>query len=372
MTIGATRTRLAPATVGLRAFLVVIVTIGVAGVCGVLGGAAPTVRVAAAQMVSGVDPFAFLGRYVYLDRGDRRDMDERKVVSDTLDTKGREVALFVAGAIDVEPGQLIRKIRDIEALRTGRIVPLVRRFSDPPVLEDLDKLVLVEQDLQAIAECEPGDCGMKLSAPEIDRLQRTIASAGEGWKPAVQREFRLIVLGRVQTYLARGRRDLPDYHDKDEPVSPGTTFSALLTGFDFLREAQPEFVRYLNEFPGMPLEGVESFLYWSIEVYAPKPVITVWQEHILRRTADPGEAEVLVAGTQLFATHYLDGAVSLTVLARDDHDPERRYLTYVSRVSVDVLDGFMAGVRRFFLERRLRSDSRKLFDAQRRRIEEGE
>ncbi len=338
-------------------------------------GVAALVAVAihpAAQTPSDLDPFGFLGSYVRVDRRDRRDMVEREVVSKTLDATGREVAVFVASTIDIGPEQLIRKIRNIEALRTSRIVPTVRRFSDPPEIEDLRELVLDAKDLEGLENCRPGDCDLKLAAVEIERLQRAAAAAGDDRETSVQEEFRRIVLERVNTYLTGGRRALPNYHDKDVPVAPDVVFSALLGGFDCLHVREPEFARYLNEFPRVPHAGVEAFLYWSIETYAPKTIITVWQEHVLRRTAGPGEPDVWIAGTQLFATHYLDGAVSLTMLTRGDGDPAPRYLTYVNRASVDILDGFMTGVRRFLLQRRLRSDSRRIFDTQRRRLEEGQ
>ena len=317
-------------------------------------------------------PFAFLGPDVVVDRSARRKMNERDVVAETLPASGRQVSIFVASTIDVDAERLIASVQDIEALRTSEIVPLVRRFSAPPVLADLAKLRLEEEDLNGIAACTPGDCSVKLTVAEMRRLQAAIAGGAEAWRSSVQTAFRQLVLRRVQTYLARGRGSFEPIRDHDAPVEQAAIFTELLGGLGFLQAERPDLVRYLDRYPSASLEVVDSFLYWSIEDYAPKPIVTVWHDVILRGSGRPGEPELLIGSSQVMATHYFDGAVSLTALVRDDTHPNRRYLVYVNRASIDMLGGFMARVRRFFLQRRLRGEARSLFDKQRTRIEKNE
>ena len=76
----------------------------------------------------------------------------------------------------------------------------IGRFSDPPTPADLHNLSLDERDLEAIRECTPGDCGLKLSAPEIEALKSAAESGGSGWHEAVQQEFRRLVVARVNLY----------------------------------------------------------------------------------------------------------------------------------------------------------------------------
>ena len=333
------------------------------------------VETAAAQdagvpsIAAGPWPFAFMQPDVVVDRTARRTMNAREVVARTLDADDQVVSLFAASAIEVDGPRFLAKLRDIEALRTSKIVPTVRRFSSPPAPGDLADLRLEAKDLDAVASCEPGDCGLKLTAGEIRRLRAAIDRAGGGWRPVAQAEFRRVVLERVRAYLERGRSALAPYHDHEDPVDPAGVFAGLIGGLGFLRERYPAFAEHVERYPVAPLELVDSFLYWSIEDYAPRPIVTVWHDLILRGPGRPGEPELLVVSSQVMATHYLDGAMAVTALVRDEADPDRRYLAYVNRVSVDLLGGVMGGVRRFFLERRLRSDGRNIFAAQRSRLE---
>ena len=81
---------------------------------------------------------------------------------------------------------------ETESVRVGD-----RTVSDPPTPADLHKLSLDERDLEAIRECTPGDCGLKLSAPEIEALKSAAESGGSRWHEAVQQEFRRLVVARV-------------------------------------------------------------------------------------------------------------------------------------------------------------------------------
>jgi hypothetical protein len=94
--------------------------------------------------------------------------------------------------------------------------------------------------------------------------------------------------------------------------------------------------------------GVESFLYWSQEVYGPgKPVVLV--THVAIARPEPGQA--IVIGKQIFASRYLDGALAMTAIATDADG--RRYLAYLNRSQVDLLGGLFGGLKRAILESRL-------------------
>ena len=82
-------------------------------------------------------------------------------------------------------------------------VVAIRRFSQPPVLSDLDALALDDVDLEGIRRCQKGDCSVKLAAHEIESLKKAAETGGD-WKAAVQREFRRLVFSRVTTYQTEG------------------------------------------------------------------------------------------------------------------------------------------------------------------------
>jgi hypothetical protein len=240
------------------------------------------------------------------------------------------------------------------ALKKGTHVPQTEKFSASPAIEDLQHLTLDDSDIAAIDECRPKSCSLKLNPDEIERLHRARASGTPGdSNERVQREFRQIVLDRTKSYLASGTLE-----SKDQ-------FQALMQHSPFVLRF-PELVSYLDRYPSTPLAGTESFLYWSKETYAWKPMITVTHLTILRNGADSPLPEVLVISRDIFASRYTGGSLVLTALVHDPASPPtQRYVVYVNRTWVD-------GIRalwRPFVEYRVKSQAKKVFADVRERLE---
>src|SRR5262249_32955968 len=154
--------------------------------------------------------------------------------------------------------------------------------SPSPAIEDLQHLTLDDSDLAAIDECRPKSCGLKLNPDEIERLHRARAAGSPAdSNDRVQREFRQVVLDRAKSYLASGTLE-----SKDQ-------FQILMQHSPFVLRV-PQLGSYLDQYPSAPLTGTESFLYWSKETYAWKPMITITHLTILRGGGDSPLPEVLV------------------------------------------------------------------------------
>lgn len=313
------------------------------------------------------DPFSFFSPVVTIDAGDRERIDRGEVVSRILPARDGEVAVFAASRFDAEPEALVRWTKAIEALKRSRFVVAIRRFSHPPVLSDLDTLVLDDVDLEGIRRCEAGNCSVKLAAHEIDALKSAAASNGE-WKSAVQREFRRLVLARVTKYQSEGLAGLPPYVDRSEPTRPHAEFAGILARSPYLRNYLPAVADGLNDYPRVELPGTESFLYWSKEQYRNgKPIIAVTQVHIVRPVG-PSLPAVVVLGQEVFASHYRDGSLGSTFVLDDG---KTRYLVYLNRSRLDRLGGMFSGLKRSLVERRLASEVKNGLATVRRRIESG-
>src|SRR4030095_9535783 len=81
--------------------------------------------------------------------------------------------------------------------------------------------------------------------------------------------------------------------------------------------------------------------------------------------------DVVVAGKQVFATHYVNASLGETVLVRGEAG-RSNYLVYVNRSEVDMLHGTFAGLVRWFMQRRLKADAAHVLQGLRRRLESGE
>jgi len=299
-------------------------------------------------------PFAFLGPAIQFTDEERRKLDQREVVLRILPASGHELAVLAAGSLDVGADALVASVRDMPGLKRGAYVPQIGVFSSPPRLSDVRELTLDPADVKAIRKCRPDrpdDCDLKLESAEIARLHAA-ARSGAPDNAALQEEFRRVLVERAREYQRRG-----DQQGQEE-------FASLLQHSPYVKRL-PQLAAYLERYPAAAPAGSESFLYWSKETYAWKPMITVTHVTILHGSVDEGAPEVVVASRDLFSTRYTSGSLVLTMLLRNADAPSRRYLVYINRTWVD-------GVRalwRPFVEYRVRGQARSVFAGARDRIE---
>jgi len=279
--------------------------------------------------------------------------------------------VFAASRLAGSADSLVAWTRAIEELKKGPFVSAIRRFSNPPVPQDLDGLRLDDADLDALRVCRPGRCDVMLARGEIESLRAAAAMGGEAWSEAVQHEFRRLVLERVNVYRAEGLAALAPYEHRSAPISPRDAFASIVAHSPYLSHGPPELLAALGGFSEADAAGSESFLYWSKERYGTaKPVIAVTHVTIVRPEATAALA-VVVLGKEIFATHYRNASLGMTAVVRD---PARNvsYLVYVNRSHIDVLGGVFSGLKRMLIEGRIRSESATLLTRVRDRIEGGD
>jgi hypothetical protein len=76
-----------------------------------------------------------------------------------------------------------------------------------------------------------------------------------------------------------------------------------------------------------------------------------------------------VASRQIFASHYITGSLAVTAITGG---ASGRYLTYLNRSRVDILDGIFGGLVRRIAERRIREEAGDVVNGLRRRLEAGD
>jgi hypothetical protein len=318
--------------------------------------------------ISAQDSLSFFEPTVRVTPAERQRLDAGDTVVKVVRARGRDLAIFSAARIDVSGDRLVTWVRRVVDLKKGPYVPQIGRFSIQPQMSDVQGLTLDDADLDSLRTCRSGDCDIKLSEPEIARVRLAIAGAGSKWKPAMQETFRDIVVERARAYLAGGLRELPPYRDRRTPMFGDDEFRLLLEESPFLRHI-PQLPGHLKDFPLGAAPGIESFLYWSKETLGGKPIVSVTHVNIIRPD-DPALPEALVAAKQVFASHYMTGSLAVTAIV--DGVAPHRYLVYLNRSRIDVLDGFLGGFVRRIVERRLRSEAADVVRGLRRRLESGE
>jgi hypothetical protein len=293
------------------------------------------------------DPFAFFEPWVKLSASERSHLDQDDVIVRMLPADDGHVAVFAATRLNAPPESLLQWTRAIESFRQGLQVVAVGRFSQPVADSDLDRLVLDEDELNALRKCKVGKCDLKLAAAEIAEVQNAVRATGKGWREAAQRAFRRALIARVRLHQERGLLALPPYADRGRRASVGEAFSAIIARSPYLTRA----------------------LHWSHDKYgAGRPVINVTYVRLLQRT-DPGVPQAMTISTQLFANHYTEGAVGLTAVTCEA--PGTCYLAYLNRTQVDFLGGFFGAFKRSAIEGRIESETPNLLRDVRRRLESG-
>jgi hypothetical protein len=322
-----------------------------------------------AESLTASDPLAMFGPALRLGSKDRRTLDSGEALVKVLPADDRDVALIGVVRTGASGGRLMAWMRHVEQLYSGRYVPVVGRFSDPPRIEDLAALELDDRDLESLRDCEAGDCELKLSVAEMSEIRTKMITSGASWKVAGQRAFRQVVLGRVRAFLERGLIGMT-YDDEDPPVSLAAEFFSVSSATDGLGTRFPELTEYLRNFgdtyPGSTYPVHERFLYWSKQELGAKPVISVTHVSVVQRPAP--RLAALAAAKQVFASHYVTASLSFTAIV-DDAVGAPAYLLYENRSRVDFLGGAFAPLRRLMVERRLRSEGPRVLDQLRQKLE---
>jgi hypothetical protein len=287
-------------------------------------------------------------------------------VAKALDTDSREIA--VAGAVRIAGSReaLVQRSRDIENLRRSSVVLDAARFSTPPRPSDLDRAPFEDQSLD-LRICRAGDCQVRLSGPAVERFQREVDWSGPQWRRQSAAVWRDVLASYAAAYLTGGRRALPEYVNKSESLNVASELGLLLRQYAFVARYSPEFFAYLQNFgPGNPAGG-ESTLYWTKEDFGIRPVLRISHQVIFR--TESRLPSTWIATNQVYADHYLDAAIGLTV-ALDAGDGGRSfYMVSINRARTRSLSGFLRRFVRSTVQSRSRDAVQKMLASTKTAIE---
>lgn len=313
-------------------------------------------------------PFAFFEPTVRVSADERSALDAGEVVARVLPSDDGQIAFFAAARLKAGPGALIEWTRAIEKLKSGPMVLAVGRFSDTIADDDLDALSLDKGEIDALKRCSGTSCDFKLAASEITQMQEALRAAGANWRDAAQGEFRRILIARVRLHRDRGLLALPPYADHGGRMSVGEAFSAMTARSPFLTQTVPDVINSLVAPQRRSVPSPDAFYYWSRERFGKgKTVVTL--TYVQLRRSETTSPQAMTVSTQLYASHYIDGALSVTAVACEAFTS--CYLAYVNRTRVDLLGGLFGPLRRVLIEGRIESDGPALMREVRRRLESG-
>ena len=282
--------------------------------------------------------FAVFGSTGQLSTAEQQRLSRGGTVVRTIERADAELGVFAATRFTGTAASLIGWTRAIAELKKAPGIRAVGRLSRVPTMRDLDGLVIDDDDLQALRRCIPGDCALKLDAPAIAAAHEAILRAGDSWRAAAIRAFKDILLTRVRQHREGGLGGLAPVVDKAAPTHAADTFRTLMVGWADPAQAVPSLSGTFGVSAPVDRPEVESFYYWSKERYdAGKDVISVTYVVMTAPRASSGIA-ALVLSQQIFASHYVNGAIGVTAVLQDAATGQR-YLAYLNRSSVDLFTG---------------------------------
>jgi hypothetical protein len=224
--------------------------------------------------------------------------------------EGRDVA--VAGVIGVRAPRAVavaRAIDDPALIAAGTSQFGV--FGDPPSVGDVRGVTFDRSEYRDLRGCRPGDCAFKLSAAEMATFARDVDWSSPNAKAQADERLRTGLVRLVADYRRRGNAAMPSYDDGDNDVRAGDAFTAIATQAREMAAFAPDVLRYLTTYPAAPPTGARNFVYWSeSRIGRLRPTLTVNQVV----TYVPPSGTAFLAKKQLYANHYLEGALELLAI----------------------------------------------------------
>jgi hypothetical protein len=294
------------------------------------------------------EPDHFFRDFVGLGDQEIRDIRAGKAVAKVLDSPiPDEVFVFGSVYINSTPERYLKLAADIDELRKLPSFLELRKFSDPPQLSDLTGFTLNEEDINDLERCKPGHCEVQLPTEAMENFHQSVNWSAPDKSEQVNRLAQQMALQALLNYQQGGNTALGTYRDKGHPAAVAETFASLLSQMKALPVYLPELHQYLLDYPNAAAAHIESEFYWEKVNFGLKPTLRIVQAVIYHGTSE-AEPAYAVAVKQLYASHYFETALDLTVCVRNTETTAKSgfYLITVKGSQQAGLTGFKGGIVR--------------------------
>ena len=267
------------------------------------------------------EPYTFFREFVGLNEEQIAAIRSGKAVAKVVGSPTPD-EMFVFGAVYVKavPESYLKLASDIDALRKLPSYLAIQSFSDPPQLSDLQGFTLEQQDIRDLKNCKPGRCEVQLPTEAMEDFQQSIDWSAPDVAERVNRLAQRMALQALQDYVQAGDTALGAYRDKKHPAAVAETFASLIGRFEALPVYLPDLNEYLLEYPKAKSENVQAGFYWEKVNFGLKPTFRIVQK-IVYKGASVKEPAYAVAEKQIYASHYFQTALDLTICVKDAQRP---------------------------------------------------
>jgi len=291
-----------------------------------------------------------LTRYLRFTASELADLQAGKVVRHGLDsTAAGEVGVVGAVRINAPKAKFLTRVRDIARFKSGPDVLQIGLFSRPPTLDDLAALTVEATDFDSRA-CRVGNCGVRLPAAAIQRVEREIDPGAPDVQQRAAAHFKQVLLDDVTAYVNGSPGRFDQYDDGARPIRPLDEFDSVLRSSPALDALVPGLSDHLKNFPASRLPDAEDFLYWSKERISMAAFITVTHVTIVC----PSAATCVMTTKDVYSSRYIDASLAISIATDSLETPSAFYLVYGNRSRANALKGGFSSLKRAIVERRAR------------------
>ena len=308
----------------------------------------------------------FFREFVGLTDDQIRDVHAGRAIAKILESRTPdEVFVFGAVYINSAPQRYLSLVSDLDALRKVPSFVALGEFSNPPQIADLDGFVLDEKDLDELKHCRPAHCEVQLPAEAIEKFQHSVDWTAPDSSAQGNRLAQQMALEALLRYQEGGNIALGTYRDKSHPTAVAETFASLLAWMKALPTYLPDLHRYLLDYPNAASNEIRSKFYWEKVNFGLKPTLRIVQAIVYSGTSLDKPAYA-VAVKQLYASHYFETALDLTVCASDKNG---FYLITIKGSQQAGLTGFKGGIVRKVAVDKTRSSLQKALATYKEKLE---
>lgn len=270
------------------------------------------------------EPYTFFKEYIRLQEDQIADIQRGKAVTKVLSTKTpSEIAVFGAVYIRGSVEDYLKAAQNVNSLRGSPNYLGIQLFSTPPKLSDLQGFILEEQDIKDLKNCQPGKCDLQLPAESMEEFKKQVNWSAPDVAAQVNSLAQKMALEALVGYQKDGDSALGSYYDKEHPVHVIEQFESLMGESSSLSHYLPDLKQYLIAYPRAQLPNAESSFYWERVKFGLKPTLRMNQMVIYRGSGASGPI-ASVAIKQLYASHYFQTALDLSVCAKDSSRPDEK------------------------------------------------
>jgi hypothetical protein len=259
----------------------------------------------------------FFQDYAKLRREEIKAIQSGSAIVKELNSPPEQVLIFGAIYIKANPESYLSFASDIDQKSKIPGYLVIRKFSDPPQLSDLDAFTLEPDDIKDLQKCKPDECEVQLPAQTMDEFRNSV-----NWKAAdvsteVNSLARQLALGALHSYIQGGNAALGTYRDKKNPNVVAESFKNLLAQAKALPVYMPDLHRYLLEYPNFKLPDIQSEFHWEKVKFGLKPTLRL--EHRIIYKRNDSQQAFTVAEKQLYSSHYFQTALDMTACVPDQN-----------------------------------------------------